>query len=96
MYLGPKNDNFFFNLSTLQRHVTKVQRCTSENMRQAIKYFRQGDNGLRDASRRYGIPTRSLKRRRQSGDLAYSPDALRVFVRGRAQKPCEDIIRQGS
>lgn len=91
------NDKFFFlNLSTLRRHVTKVQRCTSENMRQAIKYFRQGDTGLRDASGRYGIPTRSPKRRRQSGDLAYRPDALRVFVRETAQKPCDDISRHDS
>ena len=86
----------FLNVSTLRRHVTKVQRCTSENMRQAIKYFRQGDIDLRDASRRYGIPTRSLKRLRQSGYLAYSPDALRVVVRGTAQKQCDGNSRQES
>jgi hypothetical protein len=56
--------------------------------------IKQGYTGLQDASRRYRNPARSLKRRQQSGDLAYSPDVLCVLLRGTDQKTCDDNGRQ--
>lgn len=46
---------------------------TTENLQEAIKRLTDGEIGLREASRYYGIPTRTLKRRWVANDVTEKP-----------------------
>lgn len=51
----------------------KRGRWSEENLRQAVKRIENGDIGINEAARYYGIPDRTLRRRKASGNLTKVP-----------------------
>lgn len=43
---------------------------TAQQLQEAVTRLRAGEIGLREAERYYGVPTRTLKRRMESGNVA--------------------------